>query len=102
MPRKTEIKDYLDTRRLSAMAAILISCLTACTGDSNSRDASEKSLREDQKSSASSVFDACGEAPEGSIAAQIPSIGDEPIPGSFSCGPSDEFIEARRATSAQR
>ena len=103
MLRKSEIKAPLKTTTPKGTAIALAVCLSACNGDGGSnRVAVEKSLSGDQKSSASSVFDACGEAPEGSIAAQIPSIGEEPIPGSFSCGPSDEFIEARRAASAQR
>jgi len=98
-----EIKNHLKASRLSAATIVLTALLSACNGDGGSnRVAIEESLSGDQKPSASSVFDTCGEAPEGSIAAQIPLIGDEPIPGSFSCGPSDEFIEARRATRAQR
>ena len=103
MLRKIEIRDRLKTTLPKATAILLAAFLSACNGDGGSnRVAVEKSLSGDQKPSASSVFDACGEAPEGSIAAQIPSIDDEPIPGSFSCGPSYEFIEARRAASAQR
>lgn len=46
------------------------------------------------------VFAACGEAPADTPGAEVPSLGGEPVPGSFSCGPSEPSTGTRRAENA--
>lgn len=99
MRRNAENKHRVP-RIATALGAFLMPLMAAC-GEINDSDRLAKESQSGGRAQSSSVLDACGEAPAGSIGAQIPSIGGEPTPGTFSCGPSDEFIADRRASHAQ-
>lgn len=95
MRRNAENKHRIP-RIATALGAVLMPVITACGGEFDRKGDVSRELRSGDRSNSSSVLDACGEAPAGSIGAQVPFIGGEPIPGTFSCGPDEEFIAARR------
>lgn len=95
MRRNPENKQRI-SRIATALGAVLMPVVAACGGNFDRKGDVSRELQSGDHSHSSSVLDACGEAPEDSIGGQIPFISGEPIPGTFSCGPDEEFIAARR------
>lgn len=96
MQRTPERPETRRTRLASALGVLLFPLLSSCSGDL-SIDFQDIARALQHTDDTNTVFDVCGEPPADSVAAQVPALGGEPVPGTFACGPSDEFIEARRA-----
>lgn len=95
MRRNAENKHRIP-RIATALGAVLMPVMAACGGDFDRKGDVARELQSGDRSNSSSVLDTCGEAPAGSIGARVPSIGGDPISGTFSCGPDEAFIAARR------